>query len=83
MTTLRPTLDATVARVLSRVPQAEAVFVRRSMSCVGCVMSPFETVREVAEVYGQDAAALAEELAGAVAAREGATRRSPTKGEWK
>jgi hybrid cluster-associated redox disulfide protein len=47
----QPQLDQTVAEVLARWPAAIAVFLRRRMACVGCVMARFDTLREAAESY--------------------------------
>lgn len=41
----------TVADLLSRYPQAAAVFSRFRMACVGCTMAPFETLAEAAAAY--------------------------------
>lgn len=43
-----------VAEVLSRWPQAMRVFFRHHMLCVGCAMAPFETLADVAAIYGLD-----------------------------
>jgi hybrid cluster-associated redox disulfide protein len=56
-------LNAFVADVLVAVPAAARVFIDRRMGCVGCAFAPFETVAEVAEVYGIDARELANSLA--------------------
>lgn len=55
--------DLTVTQLLRRWPLAAAVFVRRGMACVGCSMAPFETLAEVASVYGQDPVGFLAELA--------------------
>jgi hybrid cluster-associated redox disulfide protein len=52
----------TVAQVLGQWPASAAVFVRRGMACVGCSMAPFETLFEVASVYGQELPVLLAEL---------------------
>lgn len=44
--------ELTVAELLARWPQAIPVFLRRQMACVGCTMSPFETLADVTAVYG-------------------------------
>jgi hybrid cluster-associated redox disulfide protein len=41
-----------VEELLAAWPQTAAVFFRHRMACVGCAMSRFESVTEVAEVYG-------------------------------
>ena len=51
MTNPSPT-ELTVADLLARWPQAIPVFLRRQMACVGCTMSPFETLADVTAVYG-------------------------------
>jgi hybrid cluster-associated redox disulfide protein len=43
-----------VSDVLAAAPAAAGVFVRHRMGCVGCAFARFETVGEVAEVYGLD-----------------------------
>ena len=50
----RCTLHArlTVAEVLRRWPETAMVFVRRRMACVGCPMARFESVADVAAIYG-------------------------------
>jgi hybrid cluster-associated redox disulfide protein len=46
--------EQTVEHVLRLHPVVATVFVRRRMLCVGCVMAAFETLSEVAAVYGQE-----------------------------
>lgn len=41
-----------VADLLGSRPQAVRVFLRHRMACPGCGMAPFETLEEVARVYG-------------------------------
>ena len=43
-----------VADVLSRWPQTVPVFLRHHMICVGCAMSRFETLEEIAVIYRLD-----------------------------
>ncbi|HEX7968370.1 MAG TPA: DUF1858 domain-containing protein [Stellaceae bacterium] len=59
----------TVERLLRAQPETARVFLRRKMACVGCVMSPFETVGEVARIYGIAEGELLADLA--AAARKG------------
>jgi hybrid cluster-associated redox disulfide protein len=40
-----------VAEVLARWPQTIPVFLRHRMACVGCAITPFETLAEVAAIY--------------------------------
>ena len=44
--------DWTVRRLLDQYPQLALLFVRRGMTCPGCAFSRFDTLREVAGVYG-------------------------------
>jgi hybrid cluster-associated redox disulfide protein len=55
-------LDRPVSEVLALQPAAGRVFLDRGMSCPGCPFSPFETVADVAAVYGVDAITLAAAL---------------------
>ena len=51
--------------VLAERPAAARVFIERGMGCVGCTFARFETVSEVAAVYGCDAYELARSLTAA------------------
>jgi len=42
----------TVAEVLGRWPRVIPVFLSHGMACVGCAAAPFETLAEVAGIYG-------------------------------
>ncbi len=57
-----PSMDMTVAGVLSRWPLAARVFVRRRMACVGCAMARFERVADAARIYGVKPAVLSASL---------------------
>lgn len=48
----RITGQVTVAALLERWPGLASAFRRRGMSCPGCVMSKFDTLDYVAEIYG-------------------------------
>ena len=50
----QPTLtaDLTVAEVLARWPQTIHVFIRHRMACAGCPVTRFESLAEVAVIYG-------------------------------
>jgi hybrid cluster-associated redox disulfide protein len=61
-------LGVTVAQVLKRKPCAAGVLLRLGMACPGCPFASFETVQDVANAYGLDAAELAESLFAARAA---------------
>ena len=56
------TTDLVVADVLARWPQTASVFLRHHMICVGCAMSQFETLGDIASVYDLDLNALLREL---------------------
>jgi hybrid cluster-associated redox disulfide protein len=58
--------DSIVADILNDWPETVPVFLRRHLGCVGCDMSPFDTVADVARIYKFDAAAFLEELQTAV-----------------
>ncbi len=40
-----------VAEVLERWPQSIPVFLKHRMSCVGCLMAPFESLSDAARIY--------------------------------
>ncbi|MEE9230990.1 MAG: hypothetical protein V3U86_09815 [Acidobacteriota bacterium] len=44
----------TVAEVIDRCSQAASVFTRFRMGCVGCLMTPVETLGETVAIYGID-----------------------------
>lgn len=52
----------TVAEVMKRWPQTIPVFLRYRMACVGCAVAPFETLAEVAVIYGLDLSRFLNEL---------------------
>ena len=53
----------TLEELFQRWPETAVVFQRHQMACVGCVVAPFYTVADAANVYGLDEAAFLEELA--------------------
>lgn len=55
-----------VRDVMTRWPQTVPVFVRRRMSCPGCLMAPFMTVDEAAQEYGIEPEVLARDLEEAI-----------------
>lgn len=65
--------DLTVDQVLTRWKQTASAFVHLRMACVGCPMSPFETLDSVAEIYGLPVASLVEELERAILTEGGYT----------
>jgi hybrid cluster-associated redox disulfide protein len=54
--------DLTVAEVMDRWPQTVPVYFRYRMACVGCPIAPFETLAEVATIYGLDLSCFLNEL---------------------
>jgi len=54
--------DLTVAEVLDRWPQTIPLFFRYRMACVGCPVARFETLAEVAAIYGLNLSRLLSEL---------------------
>ena len=44
--------DLTVDEVLGRWPETIPVFLEYKMTCVGCYMSPFDTLEDALAVYG-------------------------------
>lgn len=54
--------DQTIAELLAHWPAIIAVFLRRRMACVGCVMARFETLHEVAASYHISADDLCSEI---------------------
>lgn len=64
-------LEQTVEEVLRRWPNLAQVFIRHRMACVGCAMASFDTLAEVAQVYGLRASAFLQELGEALGEEEG------------
>jgi hybrid cluster-associated redox disulfide protein len=60
-----------VADVLDRWPETVTVFQQFKTACVGCVMAPFDTLHDVARIYGLDQEAFMSALAAAIAATAG------------
>jgi hybrid cluster-associated redox disulfide protein len=58
--------DTIVADVLKVWPQTIPVFLRHKTACVGCVMSPFETLVDVSKNYQIPMNDLLAELANSV-----------------
>ena len=59
-----PQLEAglTVAEVVARWPHTIPVFMHHRMACVGCAIAAFETLAEVAEIYGLELSCFLSEL---------------------
>jgi hybrid cluster-associated redox disulfide protein len=60
------TADLTVAEVLDCWPQTIPVFLHYQMACVGCVMASFDTLADVAAIYGLHLDRFLEELQQAI-----------------
>ena len=58
----------TLEDLFQRWPQTAVIFQRHQMACVGCVVAPFYTVADAANVYGLDAAEFVQELLTHIAA---------------
>ena len=56
------TTEQVVAEVLARWPQTIPVFFRHHLICVGCAMSRFETLGEIAAIYNLDLSGFLAEL---------------------
>jgi hybrid cluster-associated redox disulfide protein len=80
MTTGIPTTDMVVADVLDRWPETVAVFQQFKTACVGCVMAPFDSLHDVARIYGLDQDALMSALAATIAAAAGPAAEPPADG---
>ncbi|MDM7916069.1 MAG: DUF1858 domain-containing protein [Candidatus Eisenbacteria bacterium] len=57
--------------VLARWPACTKVFLDNGMACVGCVMAPFETLRECAANYGIDPDRFVDDIIRFLRLREG------------
>ena len=66
------TADLTVAQVMDRWPETIPIFFRYRMACAGCPIAPFETVAEVAAIYGLDLECFLNELRQTIRVREDA-----------
>jgi hybrid cluster-associated redox disulfide protein len=64
---LEITADSLVDEIMTKHPRTISVFLRRRMSCVGCLMGPFHTVSDAAEEYDIATEILLEELRHAAA----------------
>jgi hybrid cluster-associated redox disulfide protein len=61
--------DLTIDQLFSRWHQVIPVFMRLRVPCVGCPISPFETLATVAKIYGLPLDNLMNELKTAIAAK--------------
>ena len=46
------TPDLRVADVLRKWPETQVIFLAHRMSCIGCYLSPFDTLEDALTVYG-------------------------------
>jgi hybrid cluster-associated redox disulfide protein len=58
----RPMADLMVSEVMDRWPQTIPIFFCYRMACVGCPIAPFETLAEVAAIYGLNLSRFLSEL---------------------
>lgn len=56
------TSNLIVADVLSRWPDTIPVFLQHRMSCVGCLVSKYDTLEDVIDIYNLEEDALLSEL---------------------
>jgi hybrid cluster-associated redox disulfide protein len=54
--------QVTVDDLLSRYPQTARYFIVQGMACIGCVISRFHTLAEIADVYQVDIEILVSDL---------------------
>lgn len=57
-----PTSDMTVAEILESWPETVSVFQEFKTACVGCVMAPFDTMKDVARIYELELSEIMEAL---------------------
>jgi hybrid cluster-associated redox disulfide protein len=65
------TATLTVAEVMDRWPQTVFIFLRHRRACVGCPITPFETLAEVAVIYDLDLDCFLNELRQTISQRGG------------
>lgn len=79
--------NSTIAELLDAHPAAAEVLLRHGMACVGCTMTPFETLAEAACEYRIDLRSLLIELGfasgGSQRCRRSAARRSRARSKLK
>ncbi len=44
-------LSMTIDEIMRRWPQSVSLFLAHKLNCVGCPITPFETLAEVIEIY--------------------------------
>ncbi len=73
MNCLQVNAQLTVADLVNCWQETIPVFVRHRMACVGCPMSPFETLESAAAVYGLKLDSFLDELQQMIPAQEAGT----------
>lgn len=68
------TADLSVAAVLDAWPETIRLFTAQRMACVGCAMAPFDTLADVATIYGVRLDRFLDELNHVAQPQEGRTR---------
>ena len=56
------TPQTSMAALLNACPEAIPLLLKRKMACVGCDMSPFETLGDAAKIYRVDLGELLEDI---------------------
>jgi hybrid cluster-associated redox disulfide protein len=56
------TPDLTLAEIMSRWPETTPVFMTYHMTCVGCYLSPFDTLADASAVFDLPLESLLEDL---------------------
>ncbi len=69
--------DLTVKELLAQWPEAIPLFFTHHMSCVGCSMSGFDTIQDVAGVYQLNLSAFMDEIDQAVNRRHDVESSAP------
>jgi hybrid cluster-associated redox disulfide protein len=55
-----------ITDVLERWPETAEVFHAHGMACVGCILAPFYTLNDAAQVYSLDATQFMQEMLAAI-----------------
>jgi hybrid cluster-associated redox disulfide protein len=66
----RISAESIVAEVLAGWPEVIPVFLQHRLGCVGCAMSPFDTLADVARIYQLDASEFLDEIKTAARCQE-------------
>jgi hybrid cluster-associated redox disulfide protein len=60
------TKDMSIGDVVTKYPETVLVFFKHGLHCIGCHVSPFESVEDGCKAHGIDVTALIEDLNSAV-----------------